>query len=393
MKKIAIVGLGTAGIQAIAHFLAWSDMEVYSIHDPSINPIGIGESTNPTFVLALEYGANFNIIKDMDKLDATIKFGTEYLRWRENDFTNSLIDSGYAIHMNTFKLRDFALNRFRENWGNKFKEIHANVASVENKKDFVLVKTKNNEEYNFDFVILCTGFSKNKNEYFEPEEMPVNSCLVHNIDVSDEESGGSNYTGHIAMENGWMFRVPLSSRSSYGYLFNDNYSDTEDIKKEMCEYLSIDSKDHQDIVYRFNPYYAKKIVDGRIFKNGNAALFFEPMFANSLWAYDSINRIIFDYIYFLHGEEESNEKFLELAKKIENMIRFHYIGGSTMDTDFWKRNSKKSKEMVENYPFFNEIICYMNKINEEKIFLNSKSWVFSEKYLKIFHDNLEYDYF
>lgn len=391
MKKIAVIGLGTAGIQSLAHFLSWSDMQVFSIHDPNIDIVGIGESTNPSFINALSYGLNFNPSTDMVQLDATFKFGTKYSRWRKNDFINPLLGPGYAIHMNTFKLKDFAIPKFRKIWGEKFKEIHGNVSSIKNNSDNVIVEV-NNKQYQFDFVIVCTGFPKNKKDYFEPEDMPVNHCLVHNIS-KNENPLDSQYTDHIAMKSGWMFRVPLTSRSSYGYLFNDKISDVSEIRKEMCEFLAIKENDHQNIEYKFNPFYAKNIIDKRIFKNGNAALFFEPMFANSLWAYDNINRIIFDYIYGIENEQTGNEKFIELAKKIENMIRFHYLGGSTFDTIFWKNSSEKSKKHIEQYQFFHEMNEYMKLVNEKNFIVDKNNWCFSEKALNTINENLEYNYF
>mgnify|MGYP000394363711 CR=1 FL=1 len=45
-----------------------------------------------------------------------------------------------------------------------------------------------------------------------------------------------------------------------------------------------------NIEYHFKSYYAKQFLNGRIIKNGNAAIFFEPMSAFSLFLYDKINR-------------------------------------------------------------------------------------------------------
>ena len=52
MNKLAVIGVGSAGIQSLCHFLAWLDKswEIYSIHSPKIPISGIGESTNPRFL-------------------------------------------------------------------------------------------------------------------------------------------------------------------------------------------------------------------------------------------------------------------------------------------------------------------------------------------------------
>ena len=74
-KHIVIIGAGTSGIQGACHYLAFlasHGWTVTLIHSPSINILGIGESTNPPFVESLEDGANFNILDDLKELDAML---------------------------------------------------------------------------------------------------------------------------------------------------------------------------------------------------------------------------------------------------------------------------------------------------------------------------------
>ena len=47
--KIAVLGVGTAGITSLCHLLGWlpSTVEITSIYDPNIKILGIGESSTP----------------------------------------------------------------------------------------------------------------------------------------------------------------------------------------------------------------------------------------------------------------------------------------------------------------------------------------------------------
>ena len=73
MKKLGIIGVGSAGIISLNHFCACLDnsWEIVSIHDPNIKILGIGESTNPFFVKLLKSGVDFTSLEDLDNLDGT----------------------------------------------------------------------------------------------------------------------------------------------------------------------------------------------------------------------------------------------------------------------------------------------------------------------------------
>ena len=73
-NKLAVIGVGSAGILSLCHFLSNMDetWEITSIHNPSKKIQGIGESSNPAFLNALERGLGFEVVKDLDKLNGTL---------------------------------------------------------------------------------------------------------------------------------------------------------------------------------------------------------------------------------------------------------------------------------------------------------------------------------
>ena len=181
-KRFGIIGVGSAGILGLCHFLSYLDeeWEVVSLHDPSIPIVGIGESTNPGFLDAIEYGLDFKhfVKSNMEALDATVKVGTEYENWREKDFINPFITGSLAIHFNTYKLKNFALERLPKIWGDKFKIIECQVNGISNRNNKAVVDTSHGEE-EFEFVMDCRGFPK---EY-------------HDYHVIEDENGKHNFEG------------------------------------------------------------------------------------------------------------------------------------------------------------------------------------------------------
>jgi hypothetical protein len=391
--RIAVIGIGSAGIQSLSHLLSFTPAgsEIVSIYDPAIKNLGIGESTNPSFTTAIERGLNFDILNDLDKLDGTYKLGTTYINWRDYKFTNPLIQGGIAIHFNTYKLAEWAIPRFKELWGDKFNIIEGTVESITSYTDAAFVNV-NGKEFPFDYIFDCRGFPKEfDNDYHVVKDSTVNHCLVHN----KIESVNPLYTGHRATQDGWMFEVALSSRNSFGYLFNDTVTDPAQAKINFANEIGVELDKLDDISYKFKSYYAKKLITGRIIKNGNRAAFFEPMFANSLFIYDMINRMFWDFINGVCTEDEINNDFIYHTQGIDDMLNFHYQGGSIYDTPFWQRIIPLAKEKIKNSDNFDRVRYQLRDQAINKYYTDDMlpQWTFNSRALINIADNLGYNYF
>jgi tryptophan halogenase len=388
-KSIAVIGAVSAGVKSLCHFLYYlpSDWKVFSIHDPNISITGIGESTNPTFMQAVQNGANFEVAYDMEKLDATLKFGTEYVGWRENSFVNPFLSGSVSLHMDTFSLKNFIFPRLKEVWGEKFEEIQGNVTETKDHGDFVKCYV-DKKEYKFDYVIDCSGFPKEKDNIVY--DIPVNYAIVCDLPIKNSGCDG-RYTTHLATENGWAFVIPLLSRTSYGYLFNDEITSIENATKDLQNIIK--NPDVEIKHFSIKSFYSNNFFDGRIFKNGNKVLFFEPLFSNSLWIYDRINRFIFDKIIDNISDENITAMYHKDISNLIDVISYHYHGGSVYDSDFWNYAQRISTDRLANSESFKDIVPKIIQAKKENIFPQDLSWVFHSKSLTILDKNFDYGYF
>jgi tryptophan halogenase len=389
MKKLAVIGLGTAGVQSLSHFLFYlnNEWEVVSISDPSIPIFGIGESTNPSFVNAISFGTNFCMYDELigGSLNSTVKYGTMYEKWRNIDFINPLIGSNAALHIDTFKLKEWAIEKFSKKWGSKFKIIEGTVKDVKTINDKAIVKV-DDLSYEFDYVMDCSGRPKDYSDY-NVLTSTTNSCLVHNIKT------GSNFlhTKHVATQDGWMFVIPLKTRTSYGYLYNSEITNKDAAKENFSKEIKVPVNELDDIEYSFKSYFSKKVIDGRVIKNGNNALFLEPMFANSLWLYDSINKLLMDKI----NQKENldiNDIFYKNVKAVSDMIHYMYHGGSLYKTPFWEWIVDKSKDVLGNSEAF-EIAKKSSNYHAQIGGEDPTHWVFEAKNLLAIDNGMGYNNF
>ena len=333
-KNIAVIGSGTAGITALSHLLAFmSDHTViYSVYDPAIPMLGIGESTTTQIPECLYNGADLNLLSDSEELDATVKHGVRYVNWRSQDFHTYIPPPFYAMHFNNFKLKDVCFKKFKEKWQEKFQIIEGEITDLKNLEDRVIC-TISGKPMHFDYVIDCRGYPSTYEDCEIVDTIPVNHCLVHTIN----QPGDWTYTYHHAHPNGWMFGIPLKTRQGWGYLYNDTITTKEEAVKNIADIFQT-SEDKLNLrEFSFKNYRANKFIDGRIIKSGNRALFYEPIEALSGWFYDRIIRMFVDTcVANRYSETEANIILSELAEDYELFICFMYHGGSMYDSKFWK---------------------------------------------------------
>ena len=396
-NKLAVIGTGSAGIQALSDFLAWTDKtwEITSISDPTAPIFKIAESTAPGLVDSLEYGCHFSVLEDIEKLKGTVKLGSVWKNWNEKSFVSPFLKGGVAIHADTEELKKFALTRFKEIWEEKFQIRHGCVKKLHNLADRVVVECTE-ENLEFDYVIDCRGTLKSFDDYIVLDGWPVNRCLIHNI----KKSSTQMYTGINATPDGWMFEIPLEDYTSYGYNFNDSYTDLEQAKKNFSDILNVPVKKLELRDIKYSSYYSENAIQGRIVKNGNRAFFIEPMHANSLVISRRIN---FFFNEFLKGKEtpcSANSKLVEEIKQLVEFIGFHYHCGSIYDTDFWRYAKEKGIKIILEGTRFYQVVPLMRKMIKDKTWatlspqeVEEMRWHFGPfQFLKI-AQGLQFDYF
>jgi tryptophan halogenase len=389
MKRVAVIGVGTAGITSLSFCLAHLDSswQVYSISDPKTPILGIGETTTPAMVGNLYSSTKFNLLQDGHELDATLKYGVKYSGWRKDDFFSHSVPPNYAMHFNNFKLKEFSFNRFTQQWGDKFVTLNGKIDNLKNVTDAVEVSI-DGEISTFDYVIDCRGYPDDYSDCVISQSIPVNHCLVHIIN----EPGEWNWSYTVAHKNGWMFGIPLQTRQGWGYLYNDTITTKDEAVADIAERFKTTNLNLKE--FAFKNYYAKTFIDGRIIKNGNRALFFEPMEGLSGVFYDLVLRMFAGLVDGTTNDVMINNSLTLTAQDFENFICYVYHGGSTYDSEFWKQTKKKCSNHIKASSRFKEFVRLMKTVqphehaNQSRIFppFISATWV-------DFDRNLNYNYF
>jgi len=402
MKNITIVGGGSAGWMTAATLIkAFPNKKITVIESPDISTVGVGEST----IGGIRNWTNFVGIHDQNFLSSTdgiyklsIRFQDFYKKGtyfhypfgqpitRENDwwykkFMNpKLSNSDYAdcmfpqmafinknkLSYNNFKVQPFNFNTdtayhfdatkfaiwLRDNLciPQGVKHIKENIKSIEQNEDGI---KSLNKKHKADLFIDCTGFKslllgETLKEPFESYSnlLPNDSAWATKIPYKNKRKELVPYTNCTAIENGWVWNIPLWSKIGTGYVYSSKFIDDETALKQLQKHLGTEDLDFKNVKMRVGIH--KRLWVKNVAAIGLSAGFIEPLESNGLY---SVHEFLFALIRNLEREhisqwDKDNFTF-ECKSSFKNFAEFvalHYALTQRTDTEYWKNNFNKTWE-------------------------------------------------
>jgi len=344
VKKLCIIGRGTAGAQAAAHFYTYLDPKHFEIEwcfADSIQTQSVGEGSTLWLPQNLWNTTGFTH-EDIPAIGGTEKVGVLKQGWGKDGkkFMHSFPPHLSAIHFSAHMLHDYILNRFKDK-----------ISIVREKVD-----TNNIDA---DYVFDCTGTPTSFEGLRKAKYIPVNAAYVVQCLWDRPEF---NYTVAFARPYGWVFAIPLQNRCSVGYIYNEDINTEQDVEqdiKEIIRELNLNQNETPGNKISFNSYWRHVNFTDSYAYSGNASFFLEPLEAASTSAIDFIQRKFFDFLVYEESTEELNEQYNKYISEMETMISLHYFSGSVFNTEFWKYAVSLSEESIalaSSDPYFVEQI-------------------------------------
>lgn len=347
MKKITIIGRGTAGCLAAIYFAKQTDWRIDWIYDPNIKQQAVGEGTTLLVPVQLGIDLDFNVV-ELQSLHGTPKLGIRKMNWGQtnSDFTHAFPPPNHGYHFNAVMLQDYIIERLKDN----------------KRVNMVYKHVNNHNELDTDFVLDCSGKPTDFTEYDMRTEIPVNAVSVKQCFW---EGLRFTQTLTIARPYGWVFGIPLLNRCAVGYLYNKDINTLEEVEEDAKNIYKDFNLVPSDMgnKFTFMNYTKKQNFYDNIAYNGNASFFLEPLEATSL--YSVIRNNIWAHQVFTKkiSVEEANKNYHADLESISDMIMLHYFAGSIFTTDFWK----KAKELADsrmtvakNHKIFRSMISACN---------------------------------
>lgn len=378
-KNILIIGGGTAGwLTALYLNKFCPKSKVTLIESTKIGILGAGEGSVPVFVEFLEK-VGIDESEFIARTNSTYKLGVQFKDWKTpntsyNHYFND--KKTYSFHFDARLVADF----FKEKALSRG-VLHrdANVYNFVKKSngDIGGVILESEEIVDCDFLFNCMGMNNSLiNRAFQldwvsyTDYLTVNSALPYFLPMENV----SEYTDTkaIAMKYGWMWQIPLQNRWGCGYVYDNNYINEEDAKKEIEDYLGYEIVTNKPLKFK-SGVYTSPWVHNVIFV-GLSLGFIEPLEATSIMQGVIQLNALDDYFINEFNPNKFNSKIVEYSEEILCFIYYHYLNNRN-DTPFWKHyNYKNSPDRLKRVINENNDVILKTTTELRKVFPNSNAY-------------------
>ena len=353
LRKIAVVGRGTAGSLAAASVTRLhpdGDHELHHIYDSRIPVIGVGEGSWPSLVQELHTLTDLPHETIQQRLKGTRKYGVAFEGWgrRDRHFTHYFTPQqvSYAYHLSADLMGELLHESTRA------EHVDAKVVDITRTDGGALVEFEGRAPQCYDLVFDARGFPRelDPERHIDISFIPTNTAVIRRCPptIDEEPEGGvrqHTYTRAVARPHGWVFVIPLTVHTSYGYIFNGEVSSLAEVEADFDEFLEADgvSEFEQRAVIAFPNFVHRRIYDGAVARVGNAAAFMEPLEATAIVSAQLQIGMVLKMR--LNRPPEHVERDAPVVNRflINNMLCYglfvgwHYSCGSKYDSEFWRR--------------------------------------------------------
>lgn len=313
-----------------------------AVQESTVSPL---DNANFAWMTAREGKVTFVENKDIPKE----KFVNDPI-FRYNSLGN------FSVHFDSQKLvdilREEATNRGVSRIVIEQKLEYTWYQRRENSDDIESVKLYDGQVLEADFVFVC---SRHVARISPPSKSTSSNLLVDSFISFFEKHEDAQipaYTDVIAMDYGWVSKIPLQSGMSCSYFFDSLTCSPRDAAKELAAKFNVVV--NPDDAQQFYPAYQESPWVANSISFGVAASRIEPLDFSSMWATTlSIMDAMSDTHKLCSSDfriaEEYNKRHRDRNEQVIAFTHAYYLGGKS-GTKFWDffSDKKAAPELTKN---------------------------------------------
>jgi tryptophan halogenase len=386
------------------------DIRITVIESADHGPIGVGEATIPTIKTEFFDRLGIPEEEWMPKLGGTFKMGIKYANWRtpkeqggdhyyhvfgeiplidevplssiwvknflegktKKSFAQSCFSSSVAFDnnlsprlMDGTKVQHYAyhfdavlVSKFLNKWGVARGITHVvdrlTTAEQDEQGNVTCVVGVSGKKYHADFFVDCSGFAGFLIDkvFKEPlvsfgDYLLTDRAIAINLPENPERDGIRSYTTAAALKAGWVWEIPLYSRSGNGYVYSSQFTSDDEALKELREHFGkrADNMDVRPIKFQSRRHVRSWV------KNcvciGLASSFLEPLESSTIYfIYGALYQLVkcfpqknIDPVL----RDKYNHKINFMVDDNRDFIAMHFKTAQREDTAFWRANKYETK--------------------------------------------------
>jgi tryptophan halogenase len=412
MVSICILGGGSSGWMTAAAFAkVFPHYKIKLIENPTQKPLSVGESTLGHFN---RYLACLDIKdRDwMKECNATYKLSIQFSNWTgkgdvfqypfgDMDYTHGDFLAWYYLHYTypqlfpntsycefynpvsylafTNKMVDnnIYIRNFKKQWDTSYHFdatkfggwLRDNLCqSVEHIKARIITTLYDEEcnvkalvddeghQYEADWFIDCSGFKSvllegaMGQDFMEFPNLPNDSAVVTHIPYTDKNKEMANQTDGYAMDNGWLWTIPLWENIGKGYVYSSKFCSQDKAEQDFRKHLDWGG-DVEHIKFKHGKRRLGWIKN--VIGIGLSYGFLEPLESTGLFTtHENILRLVecFErrdgHITQIDIDGYNHAVSYEL-EAMKEFIECHYYLSPRTDTEYWRFHTNRSPMTYE----------------------------------------------
>ena len=405
IDRVLILGGGTAGWMAASYLKkAFPDVHVTLVEAPTIPKIGVGEATVPN--LQKVFFDFLGIAEDewMRRCNGAYKVAVRFDNWRtpqghgDDHFYHlfglipscgdiplsqywayryqqgnaepldyacykepRLLDAKlaprfsdgspamhYAWHMDAHLVADY-LREVATGWGVEHIVDQLENVTLNQDGSIGVLHTRSGRKLTADLFVDCSGFrglliNKALGEPFidKKDHLLCDSAVASNVAHDDDANGVDPYTSAIAMNSGWIWKIPMLGRFGTGYVYSSRFISDDDATREFCQQWGLNPDQAPLNKLRFRVGRNRRAWVKNCVGIGLASCFVEPLESSGIYfIYAAIHQLAKhfpDKSFNPTLRDRFNEAIAEMFDDTLDFIQLHYLTTPREDTPFWRAN-------------------------------------------------------
>jgi tryptophan halogenase len=215
-----------------------------------------------------------------------------------------------------------------------------------------------------DLYIDCTGFKSMLLEgalgvpFLDYSNViPNNMAWATHMPYLDKEKELVGYTNCTAMENGWVWNIPLWSRIGTGYVYSDKFVTDEEALEEFKNHIRKTGRDPETLEYKkimMRNGIHEKIWHKNVIAIGLAAGFIEPLESTGLWFTHEFAYALLRILFRPAPPGQHEQDIFNLNCKMQwdqtvDFVSLHYALSARIDTDYWREIRARKYPVKEQF--------------------------------------------
>lgn len=259
----------------------------------------------------------------------------------------------YAYHFDAIMLAKY-LNKWAVEKGIQHVVDKLITAEQDEQGNITCVVGQSGKKYHADLFIDCSGFAGFLIDkvFKEPlvsfgDYLLTDRAIAINIPDAPGNTDIRSYTSATALKAGWVWEIPLFSRSGNGYVYSSQFISDDEAQKELIQHFG---KQIENMTMRPIKFQSRRHQRSWV-KNcvtiGLASSFLEPLESSTIYfIYASLYQLIkcfpqknIDPVL----RDKFNHKINYMVDDNRDFIAMHFKTAQREDSPFWKANKYETK--------------------------------------------------